>query len=82
MMEGRIFGVMVFVFPSNHYTLWGPALPEMAEHIPAHGINSFVCSACACNFCFPQANIFISIYSFSSFCSSSFLPDPTGGGSE
>ena len=38
------FGVMVFVFPSNHYVWQSPAFLGMAEHLPAHGkwgMNSF-----------------------------------------
>ena len=35
--EGGMLGVMVFVFPSNHYEWGSPAVLEMAEHLPADG---------------------------------------------
>jgi len=31
------FGVTTFVFPSNRYTRWNPAVLEMGEHLPADG---------------------------------------------
>jgi len=30
-------GGMAFVFPSNHYAQWSPAVPEMAKNLPADG---------------------------------------------
>ena len=53
--RGETFGVMAFVFPSNCYMWWSPALLGMAEHPPASGKwwkNSFFCFACRRGFCF------------------------------
>jgi len=35
--EEGTFGVMVFVFPSNHYMGCSPAFREIAESLPADG---------------------------------------------
>lgn len=48
--ERGTFGVIVFVFPSNHYIWWSLAfLVFLAEHLPADGnqwISSLFCLAC------------------------------------
>ena len=31
-----MFGVMEFVFPSNHDAIWGPVFLEIAKYLPVH----------------------------------------------
>jgi len=38
--EEQTFRVMMFVFPSNHHTCWGPAFLEMSKHLHADGKQS------------------------------------------
>ena len=35
--EEGTFGLIMFVFPSNHYAWWSPACLEMAKRLPADG---------------------------------------------
>lgn len=49
------FKMVTFVFATNCYMWWSPALLEMAQEIPADRrwwINSLVCFACMCGFYF------------------------------
>lgn len=67
---------MEFVFPSYCYMWGGLDLPEMAEHLSAHGkqrINFWFCLASVHGFCFPSLTVFISAYGLSSFYNSDSL---------
>lgn len=81
--KGGTFGVMVFFFPSHHHVSWGPALLEMAGHLPAcekQSINSLFGFACVREFCFPiKLPLFQPTREFSSLSPSDSLPSPAGG---
>jgi len=53
--KGETYGVMAFVFPSNHYTWWSPAFLQMAGHLPAdrEAVNEFLILLCLCMFGLP-----------------------------
>lgn len=81
--KGGTFGGMVFVFPSHHHVSCGPALLEMAEHLPACGeqsINALCGFVCVCEFCFPtKLPVSQPMREFSSLSPPDSLPSPAGG---
>lgn len=76
----RIYGMKVFVFPSNNYRRWSPTFLVMAE--PAHKkwwMNSLSCCSCVDWFIFSYSIVFISTHEFSPLYPFDSLPLLTGG---